>query len=122
MAAAIPGAEFVPLDSRNHILLEHQSAWRRCFEEIGLFLQRHTGVTVHEAGATADLTSSERRILDLLASAMSNDEIAMTMSISPKTVRNHINHIFSKLGVHDRAHAIVLARDAGFGRGRRSER
>jgi DNA-binding NarL/FixJ family response regulator len=36
--------------------------------------------------------------------------------LSPKTVRNHVSNIFTKLQVADRAHAIVLARDAGLGR------
>ncbi|HVL59229.1 MAG TPA: alpha/beta fold hydrolase [Burkholderiaceae bacterium] len=117
VAAAIRGAEFVPLDSRNHILLEHQPAWRQFFDEIDAFLQRHPDATVHAPSGFADLTPSERRVLDLMAAARSNAQIASALGISSKTVRNHINHIFSKLGVSDRAQAIVLARESGFGRG-----
>lgn len=55
--------------------------------------------------------------MDLLASGMGNRDIARHLQIAEKTVRNHINHIFSKLGLSERSHLIVLARDAGFGSG-----
>jgi pimeloyl-ACP methyl ester carboxylesterase/DNA-binding CsgD family transcriptional regulator len=121
VAAAIRGAEFVPLDSRNHILLEHQPASRQFFDEIDAFLRRHADPAVHAPPSFGDLTAAERRVLDLMAAAMSNERIASALGISPKTVRNHINHIFGKLGVTGRAHAIVLARDAGLGRGGQHE-
>jgi DNA-binding NarL/FixJ family response regulator len=57
-------------------------------------------------------------VLELLASGINNKEIAQRLEISEKTVRNHINHIFSKLSVQDRSEAIVLARDAGYGKRR----
>jgi DNA-binding NarL/FixJ family response regulator len=63
-----------------------------------------------------DLTAREREILDLIARGHGNPEIARRLFLSPKTVRNHISHIFAKLQVADRAHAIVRARDAGLGR------
>jgi DNA-binding NarL/FixJ family response regulator len=65
-----------------------------------------------------DLTPAEERVLELLASGINNKEIAQRLEISEKTVRNHINHIFSKLSVQDRSEAIVLARDAGYGKRR----
>jgi len=49
----------------------------------------------------------------LLAQHHSNGEIADTLSLSPKTVRNYTSNIFSKLQVADRAAAILKARDAG---------
>ena len=58
------------------------------------------------------LTQREREVLDLVARGRSNGVIAEELSISPKTVGNHISAIFSKLGVSTRAEAIVLARDA----------
>jgi DNA-binding NarL/FixJ family response regulator len=63
------------------------------------------------------LTSREREVLDLIAAGVRNTEIARRMSIAPKTVANHIAAIFSKLQVGDRNQAIILARDAGLGRG-----
>jgi DNA-binding NarL/FixJ family response regulator len=62
-----------------------------------------------------DLTDREREVLDLIARGANNQEIASKLHISPKTVSNHISNIFNKLGVADRAQAIVRARQAGLG-------
>ncbi|MRX42680.1 response regulator [Agromyces sp. Q22] len=62
-----------------------------------------------------ELTDREREILELIASGERNTDIARRLYISPKTVRNHVSNIFSKLHVADRAEAIALARDAGVG-------
>lgn len=61
----------------------------------------------------ADLTDREREILTLIARGQSNAEIAETLTISVKTVRNHASNIFSKLQVADRAQAAIIAKDAG---------
>jgi DNA-binding NarL/FixJ family response regulator len=65
------------------------------------------------------LTDREREILELVAQGRKNPEIADRLVISPKTVRNHITNIFSKLQVADRAEAIIQARDAGLGTGKK---
>jgi DNA-binding NarL/FixJ family response regulator len=62
-----------------------------------------------------ELTDREREILDLLAQGMNNTAIARRLFLSPKTIRNHVSNIFSKLQVADRADAIVRARRAGLG-------
>jgi DNA-binding NarL/FixJ family response regulator len=62
-----------------------------------------------------ELSAREREILDLVAQGANNAEIAARLVLSPKTVRNHVSNIFSKLQVADRAHAIVRAREAGMG-------
>jgi DNA-binding NarL/FixJ family response regulator len=62
------------------------------------------------------LTAREHEVLDLIAAGRSNADLAATLVLSPKTVRNHVSNIFTKLQVADRAQAIVLARDAGLGR------
>jgi DNA-binding CsgD family transcriptional regulator len=116
LAGAIPGAEFVPLDSRNHVLLDHQSAWERFFVEMEAFLARHGAPAPVDVPALADLTPAETRVLDLIAAGWNNDRIAQRLEITPKTVRNHVTHIFSKLGVEARAAAIVLARELGLGK------
>lgn len=66
--------------------------------------------------AFPQLTPREREILDLLAAGRSNAQIAQTLFLSPKTVRNNTSNIFTKLQVADRAEAIVRARDSGMGR------
>ncbi len=48
-----------------------------------------------------------------MASGLANDDIAGQLGFSPKTVRNYVSNIFSKLHVADRSQAIVRARDAG---------
>ena len=63
-----------------------------------------------------ELTDREREILDLIAQDHSNAKIAARLYVIPKTVGNHISHIFTKLQVADRAHAIIRAREAGLGR------
>jgi DNA-binding NarL/FixJ family response regulator len=60
-----------------------------------------------------ELTEREREILQLLAQGLTNSAIAERLSLSIKTVRNRVSDIFSKLHVHDRAEAILKAREAG---------
>jgi pimeloyl-ACP methyl ester carboxylesterase/DNA-binding CsgD family transcriptional regulator len=116
LATAIPGAEFVELDSRKHILLEDEPAWPRFCEAVTSFL------ALESAGGApvfAALSTRERQVLTLLTEGLSNLEIAERMAISEKTVRNHASNVFDKLGVWSRAQAIVFARDHGFGDARR---
>ena len=63
-----------------------------------------------------ELTTREREVLDLIAAGATNNDIAKRLFLSPKTIRNHVSSIFTKLQVADRAQAIVQARAAGLGR------
>lgn len=116
VAALIPGARFVPLDSKNHVLLANEPAWPRFLEEMHAFLAADEAVPARAPQLPPDLTARERDILELIARGLSNAEIGARLVISPKTVRNHVNRVYSKLGVDSRAQAIVLARKAGLGR------
>ncbi len=111
LASAIPGAEFVELDSPNHILLEAEPAWQR-FQDAVLHVMRPG----HSDGAPVfeSLSAREREVLALMGDGLANADIAARLSISEKTVRNHASSIFDKLGVWSRAQAIVFARDRGF--------
>jgi DNA-binding NarL/FixJ family response regulator len=60
-----------------------------------------------------ELTDREREVLILIAQGNTNTAIAEKLVLSPKTVRNHVSTIFSKLQVASRAEAIIRARDAG---------
>jgi DNA-binding NarL/FixJ family response regulator len=62
-----------------------------------------------------ELTTREREVLDLIAAGRNNHQIAERLSLSGKTVANHISAIFAKLQVADRTQAILRARDAGLG-------
>jgi DNA-binding NarL/FixJ family response regulator len=68
-------------------------------------------------GATPfpELTDREREVLDQVARGLDNLSIARRLSLSPKTVRNHLSNVLTKLQVADRAAAIVRAREAGLG-------
>lgn len=111
IASLIPGAQLVPIESRNHVLLEDEPGWARWVEEVRAFLPGPvTGGPVFDA-----LTPRERELVELIARGLDNAQIAARLDLSEKTVRNHITRIFDKLEVDNRARAIVLAREAGFG-------
>ena len=65
--------------------------------------------------AFPSLTQRETEVLDLIAAGRSNAEIAAILFVSPKTARNHVSNVLTKLG-GSRAEAIARARDAGLGR------
>ena len=69
--------------------------------------------------AFPELTEREREVLGLMARGESNAAIADALTISVKTVRNHVSNIFGKLQVADRAQAVIRAREAGLGESRR---
>ena len=113
LAAGIAGAQFVELDSKNHVLLEAEPAWGRFREAVLEF----TGSVVPAGGedpAFASLSPREREVLTLMKEGLGNAQIAGRLSISEKTVRNHVSNLFDKLGVWTRAQAIVFAIDRGF--------
>ena len=62
-----------------------------------------------------ELSDREREVLELLARGMPNNQIAHKLVLSPKTVRNHVSNIFTKLQVNDRTEAMQRARAAGLG-------
>jgi pimeloyl-ACP methyl ester carboxylesterase/DNA-binding CsgD family transcriptional regulator len=113
LAGLIPGARFVPLESRNHLILETEPAWKQVVEVINEFLAVSPD---RPALMFGELTSREREVLELVARGLSNMEISARLKISEKTVRNQVSIILSKLGAASRAQAVAVARDAGFGR------
>ena len=116
MASLLPNARFVPLEGRNHMMLPDEAAWSDFVSAVNEFLDEDDGMAGMEAADGLDaLTSRERDVLESIADGLSNDEIAARLFLSPKTVRNHVTHIFDKLGVQSRAQAIVHARRAGIG-------
>jgi len=113
LASGIQGAQFVELDSRNHVLLQDEPAWSR-FQEVVLEFAGLGGTPGGEDPVFARLTSREREILSLISRGLANADIGESLKISEKTVRNHVSNLFDKLGVWTRAQAIVFARDHGF--------
>ncbi len=66
-------------------------------------------------GPFPELTDREREVLDCVARGLTNAAISDQLYVSPKTVRNHVSNVFTKLQVASRAEAIVKAREAGLG-------
>ena len=113
-AGLIPGARFVPLESRNHVLLESEPAFAHSFGEINAFL-RANDPSPRPSSAFSDLTPRERELLELLAHGLDNLQISAHLNLTEKTVRNKVSAVFDKLDVATRSQAIVRAREAGFG-------
>ena len=106
LAREIPGAEFVEVDSANHVLLADEPAW----EDFKQAVLDFVGIApTDDASGFETLTRREREILGLLARGLSNAEIAGELHISDKTVRNHLSSVYDKMGVSSRAQAIVKA-------------
>jgi DNA-binding NarL/FixJ family response regulator len=61
----------------------------------------------------ADLSERELEILALIGAGRSNGEIADELFISMATVKTHVRHVFAKLDLRDRSHAVIAAREAG---------
>ncbi|MEJ2376808.1 MAG: alpha/beta fold hydrolase [Pseudolabrys sp.] len=120
IAGLIPDSRFVPIDSENHMPLADEPAWPQIVAEIDTFLRGSTADAGHGGGLPlADLTERERAVLEGIAGGLDNAEIATSLGLSEKTVRNHITRVFDKIGVAHRYQAIVRARDAGLGKNNR---
>ena len=109
LAGNIPGAQFVQLDSGNHVLLEDEPAWR----EFRSTLLEFTGLAgagpLAADGIENVLTARERQLLALLREGRSNAQIAYRLGVAEKTVRNHFSNLYRKLGVRSRVEALLRA-------------
>jgi pimeloyl-ACP methyl ester carboxylesterase/DNA-binding CsgD family transcriptional regulator len=113
LAGLIPRARFVQLATENHMPLPDEAAWQRFLEEVESFLPQRL---MQGLGSFSTLSVREAEVLEQIAQGQDNGRIAAQLCLSEKTVRNHITSIFAKLDVKSRARAIVLAREAGFGK------
>lgn len=88
---------------------------------IAKFLARgddEDGARGPDAQRLATLTGREREVLVLVAGGLSNDEIAEQLSVSPLTVKTHVNRAMAKLAARDRAQLVVMAYESGLVRPR----
>jgi DNA-binding NarL/FixJ family response regulator len=84
-----------------------EAAALACFERLGVL------PVAAEVAAPAGLTAREVEVIRLLASGMSNKEIAEQLFLSPKTVARHLSNIFAKTGSATRSAATAYAYDNG---------
>ncbi|MBL8346681.1 MAG: alpha/beta fold hydrolase [Rubrivivax sp.] len=105
MAAAIPGARFESLPSRNHLPLPQEPAFERLCEAITAF--------VAPSPAVPALTARERELAALVGQGRDNAQLAAHLGVAEKTVRNMLSTLYGKLGVEGRPQAVVRARDLG---------
>ena len=110
LAALIPTARLVPLESVNHILLRNEPAWAEFLAQVHSFLRDSTAIAPPQL-APADLSGRELNVLELVTAGKSNEQIATQLYISVRTVERHLSNIYVKLGVSGKA-----ARAAAAGR------
>ena len=111
LAAGIPGARLLPLDSRNHALLSTEPAWQVFITELRAFLgtAAPAPVTPREP-----LSGRELEVLELVAAGLANEQIAARLGLSTRTVERHLSNSYVKLDLSGRsaraAAAAYLAR------------
>lgn len=106
MAARIPNARLVALESDNMAPLADESAWQVWLEEVTAFLEPDRASTPTPSARPEpmqQLTGREVELLHLVADGLTNDEIAEQLVISARTVERHLSNIYRKLGVTGRA-------------------
>jgi len=113
LGALIPDARFVPLESKNHLLLRSEPAWQMVLSEVRRFLGvEEETLQIPAAQATAitypdGLTQREVEVLRLASLGKTNQEIAEDLFISLRTVANHVTSILNKTGAANRTEAAV---------------
>jgi pimeloyl-ACP methyl ester carboxylesterase/DNA-binding CsgD family transcriptional regulator len=120
LASLIPNCRFVQLDSDNHMPLAEEPSWPQLVAELKRFLAEEPANVPAAANGRqlqlGELTPRELAVLEGIAAGQNNAEIAASLGLSEKTVRNHITRVFDKIAVEHRYEAIVRAREAGLGR------
>lgn len=79
----------------------------------GRFVSRELAARVGEAEGRPVLSDREREILSCVAAGLGNREIGAQLGLTEKTVKNHLNRIFTKLDASDRTHAVMIALERG---------
>jgi pimeloyl-ACP methyl ester carboxylesterase/DNA-binding CsgD family transcriptional regulator len=100
LAALIPGARLVLLDSQNHILLADEPAWPMFLAEIDAFLGTERS---NAPGGVNELSARELEVLECVAAGLTNEAIARSLSLSVRTVERHLSNIYTKLGLGGKA-------------------
>ncbi len=115
VAALIPDARLVAVESKNHLLLENEPAWKVVISEIRAFLGDSTDVPARPEASPSSSALSEREleVLRLIADGRSNQQIAEALFISVKTAGNHVSNILGKTNATNRSEAVAQALRSG---------
>jgi pimeloyl-ACP methyl ester carboxylesterase/DNA-binding CsgD family transcriptional regulator len=98
LAARIPGARFVLLESANHILLADEPAWHAFVGELRAFLGSEP-----VAPEPVELSPRELEVMELVAAGLTNEAIAERLTLSVRTVERHLSNVYAKLRVSGKA-------------------
>lgn len=111
LAALIPGARFVPLESRNHVPFREEPAWHTLVSALRSFLDEDTGK--RPPPPAKELTSRQLDVLRRVARGLTDKEIASELSLSPRTVEMHVARALDALDCANRAEAVSKASTLG---------
>jgi pimeloyl-ACP methyl ester carboxylesterase len=101
LAALIPHARLILLESANHILLADEPAWSYFVSELHAFLG--AGPAAGPPAPAADLSTRELEVLELVATGLTNEAIAERLYLSVRTVERHLSNVYAKLGLSGKA-------------------
>jgi pimeloyl-ACP methyl ester carboxylesterase/DNA-binding CsgD family transcriptional regulator len=108
LASSIADARLVPLESNNHILLEHEPAWPVFLDEVRRFMAADGSATAEPIGEL--LTGRELEVLRLAAAGLDNDAIGHRLHLSTRTIERHLQNVYAKLGLSGRSARIAATR------------
>jgi pimeloyl-ACP methyl ester carboxylesterase/DNA-binding CsgD family transcriptional regulator len=111
LAALIPGARFVPLDSKNHVPFREEPAWQTVVAGLRPFLDDDAGPRAH--APVKELTARQLDVLRGIARGLTDKEIAGELSLSPRTVEMHVSRALAALESANRAEAVRRAAALG---------
>jgi len=86
---------------------------RRLLDRVGARLPATARGGHDAADGLAELTDREREVLHLIASGLSNGEIAAALVVAEPTVKTHVSNVLGKLGLRDRVQAVIFAYEHG---------
>jgi pimeloyl-ACP methyl ester carboxylesterase/DNA-binding CsgD family transcriptional regulator len=104
LAAIIPGARFVPLESKNHVPFREEPAWQGLTAALRSFLDQDGGART--LSSAKELTSRQLEVLRGVARGLTDKEIATELSLSPRTVEMHVARARAALECANRAEAV----------------
>jgi pimeloyl-ACP methyl ester carboxylesterase/DNA-binding CsgD family transcriptional regulator len=107
LAALIPGARFVPVDSKNHVPFREEPAWQTLAAAVRSFLDEEGGA--RPTAPAKELTPRQLDVLRGVARGLTDKEIASDLSLSPRTVEMHVARALASLECANRAEAVRKA-------------